>query len=63
MAEKQSKESVKSPADSLGDTKTNAGGMPPTWDVTKTFEENVPPDRPAANSTVGMGSSKSGDGK
>ncbi len=58
-----SKESVKSPADSLGDTKANAGGMPPTWSVEKTFAENEPPNRPAGNALDNMGSSKTGNGK
>lgn len=56
MADNNSKETVKSPANSLGDTEQNSGGMPPTLDVTAIFAENTPPNQPAKNSTVGMGS-------
>lgn len=59
MSDKQSKESVKSPANSLGETISNsAGSLPPTWSVEKTFEEAIPPNKPASNSTTGMGSKK-----
>lgn len=56
MSEKMKKredmpKGVMSPADSLGETTKNAGGMPPTWDPKEIFAENTPPKRYADNST------------
>lgn len=61
MNSKDSKETVTSPANSLGETIANCDGMPPKMDVDAIFAENTPPNQPAKNSTVGMGSKGGGN--
>lgn len=47
--------SVKSPASSIEGTTANAGGMPETWDCKKIWDQATPPNKPAGNSTTGVG--------
>jgi len=56
-----SKTSVMSPSDSRdGLTKNAAGTMPATWDCTKIWSENTPPDYPAKGSVTTAGSEGAG---
>jgi len=53
---KQSKESVKSPSNSIEGVIKNSGGMPPKLAPEAIWKENTPPNQPAKNSTENMGS-------
>lgn len=59
MDKPKQKESVKSPSSATDPA--NMGGLPPKWDVEKTFSENLPPTMPAQSSVIGI-ADKGGQG-
>lgn len=52
----KSRKSVESPSDSREGLVKNCSGMPPTKSAAEILDSNTPPNRPAEDSTKGLGS-------